>query len=143
MDALYNSLLTRSGKKGIESSRSGGSQGKCVFNKLMKKHMKNLGNFLRHTNGMMIIILNSSKRCGYFGIYSCPYKADRSLKVLFYNTPRVGGHQKLMHGQLVQFPLLTQFPSCRIESAQLMNYRNTTLHFGKVCPTAVVNMIGE
>eukprot|EP00957_Ditylum_brightwellii_P058072 4403947-Ditylum_brightwellii.AAC.1 len=103
--------------------------------------MRHPGNFPRHADGMMVIILKSSKRCGYFGIYSCPYEVDGSLKLWFYNTPRVGGHQKLTHGQLMQFPLLTQFPSCRIESAQLMNYRNATLPFRKVCPTAVVNMI--
>ena len=143
MDTLYNSLLPRAGKQGMESSRSGGSQGKCVFNKLMKKHMKHPGNFPRHTNGMMIIILNSSQRCGYIGIYSCPYEVDGSLKLWFYNTPRVGGHQQLTREQLMQFPLLMQFPSCRIESAQLMNFRNTKLPYRKVCPTAVVNMLGE
>eukprot|EP00957_Ditylum_brightwellii_P187809 14300079-Ditylum_brightwellii.AAC.1 len=45
MDVLYNSLLPRAGKKGMDSSRSGRSQGKCVFNKLMKHHMKHPGNF--------------------------------------------------------------------------------------------------
>eukprot|EP00957_Ditylum_brightwellii_P185610 14131972-Ditylum_brightwellii.AAC.1 len=82
----------------MESPRSGGSQGKCVFDKLMKKHMKHPGNFPRYTYGIMIIILNSSKRYGHFGIYSCPYEVDGSPKLWFYNIPRVGGHQQLTHG---------------------------------------------
>eukprot|EP00957_Ditylum_brightwellii_P201791 15327285-Ditylum_brightwellii.AAC.1 len=93
-NTLFNNLLKRAGIKGVEASRSGGSQGCCAFNDLMRKHLKDPGNFLRHANRML----------------------------WFYNTPRIGGHQKLLHDQL---------------------YRNKNLPYLKVCPSAVDGMIGK
>jgi hypothetical protein len=90
---LFNNLIKRAGKNGFEASRSGGSQGECTFNNLMKKHLSLPGCFPRHANGMLIIILNSPQKCGYFGIYSSPYYEDGRLITWFYNTPRIGGHQ--------------------------------------------------
>eukprot|EP00957_Ditylum_brightwellii_P068812 5223499-Ditylum_brightwellii.AAC.1 len=57
-DELYQSLLARAGYCGMETSRSGGSQGLCSFNKLMRKHLHNPGSFPRHMNGTLIIIVN-------------------------------------------------------------------------------------
>jgi hypothetical protein len=140
---LFNNLVERAGGKGIEAPRSGGSQGLCSFNALMKKHLRSPGIFPCHANGMLIITLNSKHKCGYFGIYSCPYKEDGKLKLYFYNTPRVGGHQKLTDIQLGKFPSLSQFPLCRVETAQLLQHRNEVVQFRKACPGAVKDMIGE
>eukprot|EP00957_Ditylum_brightwellii_P089263 6797064-Ditylum_brightwellii.AAC.1 len=57
-DDLYKSLLARAGHCGMETSKSGGSQGLCSFNKLMRKHLCNPGSFPRHAKGMLIIIVN-------------------------------------------------------------------------------------
>eukprot|EP00957_Ditylum_brightwellii_P070898 5388004-Ditylum_brightwellii.AAC.1 len=62
-DELYYNLLKRARKKGLEASRSSGSQDWCDFNDLMKKHLKQPGTFPRHANGMLIIVLNSKKQC--------------------------------------------------------------------------------
>eukprot|EP00957_Ditylum_brightwellii_P085899 6534796-Ditylum_brightwellii.AAC.1 len=59
-DELYRSLLARAGQHGVEASRSGGLQGLCSFNKLMRKHLHNPGSFLCHASGMLIIIVNST-----------------------------------------------------------------------------------
>ena len=142
-DELYKNLLTRAGHCGMELSRSGGSQGLCSFNKLMRKHLSNPGTFPRHANGMLIIIVNSKNRCGYFGIYSCPYDVNGSMKVWFYNTPQVGGHQRLLHDQLLKFPVLTKFPACRVETAAILQYRNYMLPYRKACPCAADNILGE
>eukprot|EP00957_Ditylum_brightwellii_P033933 2570673-Ditylum_brightwellii.AAC.1 len=79
-DELFKSLLARAGHCGMEMSRNGGSQGLCSFNKLMRKHLHDPGSFPPHANGMLIIIVNSKKRCEYFGIYSCPYDVNGSMK---------------------------------------------------------------
>eukprot|EP00957_Ditylum_brightwellii_P040504 3065586-Ditylum_brightwellii.AAC.1 len=47
-DELYQSLLIRAGHCGVETSISGGSQGLCLFNKLMRKHLRNPGSFPCH-----------------------------------------------------------------------------------------------
>mmetsp|Transcript_23622 Transcript_23622/g.34712 ORF Transcript_23622/g.34712 Transcript_23622/m.34712 type:complete len:561 (+) Transcript_23622:138-1820(+) len=143
MDGLFTNLLRRSGKKGIEASRSGGSQGTCDFNDLVKKHLKNPGSFPRHSSGMLIIVLNSKNRCGYFGIYCCPYTPEVTLKTWFYNTPRLGGHQKLRDCQLDRFPVLTHFPTCRVETAQLLMHRNSMFTQNIACPKAALSMLGE
>jgi len=143
MDSLYNDLLKRAGNKGLEASRTGGSQGFCTNNKLFKDHLRRAGSFPRNANAMVIIILNSKRRCGYFGVYSCPYEQDGRVKTWFYNTPRVGGHQKLLHRQLQKFPFLTQFPSCRVETAQLLHHRNNTMKHRLACPKSIESMIGE
>ena len=108
----------------------------------MKKHLKQSGTFPRHANGMLIIVLNTKKQCGYFGIYCSPY-AEGTIKMWFYNILQIGGHQKLQDDQLNQFPILTQFPLCRVETAQLLQHRNETLSFCIACPGAVDNFIGE
>ena len=56
---------------------------------------------------------------------------------------RVGGHQKLTDIQLGKFPSLSQFPLCRVETAQLLQHRNEVVQFRKACPGAVKDMIGE
>eukprot|EP00957_Ditylum_brightwellii_P008986 679456-Ditylum_brightwellii.AAC.1 len=57
-DELYRNLLARAGQHGVESSRSGGLQGLCSSNKLMRKHLHNPGSFPHHANGILIIIVN-------------------------------------------------------------------------------------
>eukprot|EP00957_Ditylum_brightwellii_P090445 6888219-Ditylum_brightwellii.AAC.1 len=57
-DEMYRSLLARAGQRGVEASRSSGSQGLCSSNKLMRKHLRNPGSFPHHANGMLIIIVN-------------------------------------------------------------------------------------
>eukprot|EP00957_Ditylum_brightwellii_P073006 5548230-Ditylum_brightwellii.AAC.1 len=51
MDGLFRNLHRKSGKKGIEALRSGGSQRISEFNNLMKKHLKNPGCFPCHASG--------------------------------------------------------------------------------------------
>eukprot|EP00957_Ditylum_brightwellii_P095068 7240253-Ditylum_brightwellii.AAC.1 len=127
----------------MEASRSGGSQGMCSFNKMMRKHLSNPGSFPRHASGMLIIIVNSTKQCGYFGIYASPYDKDGVMKTWFYNTPQIGGHQRLLKKQLLKFPVLTEFPAYRVETAAILQYRNYTVSYRKACPCAANNMLGE
>jgi hypothetical protein len=49
----------------------------------------------------------------------------------------------LKREQLVEFPVLQDFPLCRVETAQLLEHRNSTLPYRKACPTAVDSMISE
>ena len=142
-DDLLNNMIGRAGRKGLETSRTGGSSGKCSFNHLMKKHLSTPGAFPRHANALLIIILNSPSRCGYFAVYSSPYDEDGKIKSWFYNTPVVGGHQKLLKTQVQQFKLLEQFPSCRVETAQLLMFRNTVRTGMLACPHAADSMMEE
>eukprot|EP00957_Ditylum_brightwellii_P054262 4110190-Ditylum_brightwellii.AAC.1 len=65
----------------MEAACSGGSQGQCEFNSLMRRHLHAPGAFPRHDNRMLIIILKSQQKCGYFGICICPYEQDGKLKM--------------------------------------------------------------
>eukprot|EP00957_Ditylum_brightwellii_P165811 12624067-Ditylum_brightwellii.AAC.1 len=53
-DHLYYNLLKCAGKKGLETSRSSGSQGWFDFNYLMKKHLKQPGTFPRNDSVVIL-----------------------------------------------------------------------------------------
>eukprot|EP00957_Ditylum_brightwellii_P187587 14284335-Ditylum_brightwellii.AAC.1 len=60
-----------------------------------------------------------------------------------YNTPQIGGRQKLQDDQLNEFSILTKFPLCRVETAQLSQKLNEKLNYCVACPCAIDNFIGE
>eukprot|EP00957_Ditylum_brightwellii_P154333 11744650-Ditylum_brightwellii.AAC.2 len=88
MDELYNNLPKRAGKRGLEESQSRGSQGHCKLSPLVQKYLHDPGAFPRHANSILIIILNSKQKCGYFRKYLCPFETDGTLKKWFYNVPQ-------------------------------------------------------
>eukprot|EP00957_Ditylum_brightwellii_P210966 15365611-Ditylum_brightwellii.AAC.1 len=61
----------------------------------------------------------------------------------FYSTPRIGGHQTLLDKQFCKSPIITEFPLYSIETAQLLQHRNSTFSYMKACSTAAVTMISE
>eukprot|EP00957_Ditylum_brightwellii_P018762 1410525-Ditylum_brightwellii.AAC.1 len=65
------------------------------------------------------------------------------MKTWFYNTPKVGGHQRLSNNHLFKCLVLTEFPACRVETAAILKYQNYTVPYRKACPCAANEMLGE
>jgi hypothetical protein len=142
-ESLYKSILVRAGKQGFEASRSGGSQGMCYKQSISYlKHTQRPGSWPRHSSAVRKIIVNSPSRCGYYGIYLRTTTAKTAC--WFYNTPQIGGHQKLKPKQVEAFPLLASFPDCRFVTAQVLRYRNLCLPNEHIaCAEAVTNMFHD
>ena len=138
-----NNLLLQTNKKGIEVTRSGGALGRCNPSDItFQKFMKRQGVFPRIKSACLIIVVNSTTKCGFYCIYISPYKQNNSV-IYWYNTPKPGGHLMLKDHHLKTFPLLSRFPWCHVKSA-ILCYQYNVLHPDKkVISVATNKMLQE
>jgi hypothetical protein len=82
-------LLASASKKGIEVARSGGSQGQCDPNDhAFKAFLRRKGKAPRVAAACLILVVNSTTKCGFYVMYRSPYKKNLEVVTWWYNTPR-------------------------------------------------------
>ena len=147
-DKMHASMVKRASRGGFEAARRGGSGGTLDINK--PQDVKSLKSFLRmpgivprKRTACFIEVVNSDSRCGFYILYITPYEDCGRAIAVWYNTPRPGGHQKLLHRQIVENKFLQTFPACRLYTALLCKQLNQASGPAtrKIITGAVVNFM--
>jgi len=138
---LFNAIKPKSGKKGYEVVRRGGSSGTTTLDPHFFTFIGAHGNLPRMGRGVKFERLQKKWVCHYIRTPSSKGTGPASHE---YGPPRVGGSFDLSPSHLVDYPFLTKFAKTKIDCALLLDHLNhLPSRTVKIQPGAVFNELNN